>query len=476
QPKARTYVVSPNDGYGWCECGRCKAFDLVYAEGRKAEGGYPVTTDRVVRFVNEVTATVNRAYPDLLTQTLAYVNYVEPPSTFRPLKNSIIWHCHYTPACYAHAIANPDCPENAKFKAHLERWLKVAPESLGIYAYTDKSMWFYLPRPVAQPMAADIKLFHRLGIKYYYAQSAGAVWAQNLPLYYLTAKLLWNVNEDVDAVVGDFYRCLFDDAARPMREFYAAFEKAAAKTGVHFNHSARTEAPQFLTPEVMADARAKLDEAAGLAKPDPVAQRIAAVREHFERSYGLWDMIYNYYVYEETGKREYLQKAAALLPKQLKARGVDTWFAGQFRGIEQEAGALGGLKWSGFGKEMTLGGRQCWNSDETGPGDNAAGWASFEFFLDDVTKPIRIRMLVWGKSEFSSLVICSEGRGKGLAAGGKWTPLKPDKPLSGQEQWDEMVFAVAPDKFEKGRQRQIVGFGGGDSQVWVAEATVEAAK
>ena len=67
--------------------------------------------------------------------------------------------------------------------------------------------------------------------------------------------------------------------------------------------------------------------------------------------------------------------------------------------------AAGGTRWYGFGKEETKGGRTCRNTDETGPGDGAAGWATLRFFVPDLVKPTQLTMLIWGESASFSPVL-----------------------------------------------------------------------
>jgi len=471
-PQARLVSISPNDGYGWCECEACRAFDEKYAQGRRTANGQPVTTDRLLDFLNRVLARVHQQFPDKQAVTLSYVNYVEPPSTFRPGPNLTVFQCHYTPACYAHPITDPTCPQNVAFDQHLRRWLEVAPESLGLYAYTDKSMWFYLPRPVTRPMAADIRHFQDLGVRGYYAQSNAGEWALNLPLYYVTARLLWNPNLDVDALRADFFEHFFGTAAEPMQAFYRTFEDAVTASGAHFNAHPLAEAPLFLTPEVMEAAATHLAAAEAQAETAAVRARLAAVRAQFDRNMQLWNVIWHYHCYNQTGEVEELRPVKALLPDLIKAWGEGSYFAQTFTPILWEA-EHDGILWSDFGPEEEKGGRTCRNSDETGPGDHAAGWATFRFWVPDLTKPVKLTLTVWGESALSSLVICTKGQGAGRSSGGVWNPVAPEPPLSGRPQWEELVFLLPPELFEPDIHRQIVGFGGGDSQVWVAAVKVE---
>jgi hypothetical protein len=127
----------------------------------------------------------------------------------------------------------------------------------------------------------------------------------------------------------------------------------------------------------------------------------------------------------------------------------------------------------GFGKPETLGGRTAFNSDETGRGDGRSGWASFTFVVKDFTKAGELHLSVWGKSDPLNLIICTEGQGKGYDQGGKWARVAPRGKLSGKEQWDELVYRLTPELYDRASPRQIVGLGGGDSQVWISECWLE---
>ncbi len=119
-----------------------------------------------------------------------------------------------------------------------------------------------------------------------------------------------------------------------------------------------------------------------------------------------------------------------------------------------------GVVAKGFGKAEELGGRRCWNSDETGPGDNRAGWASFFVEVPDPTQPVRLEMDVWGKSQLSSIVIRRERD--------VWDRIPPRRRLRGQAMWETLVYTIPSELMAPGKKLQELGFGGGDSQVWLA--------
>ena len=51
--------------------------------------------------------------------------------------------------------------------------------------------------------------------------------------------------------------------------------------------------------------------------------------------------------------------------------------------------------------------------------------------------------------------------------------MAPEEPLSGEEKWDTLVFIIPPEAMAPGRKVQTIGFGGGDSQVWMANIRVK---
>jgi len=142
-----------------------------------------------------------------------------------------------------------------------------------------------------------------------------------------------------------------------------------------------------------------------------------------------------------------------------------------FDGIKMQAQF--GVISRGFGDVEEKGGRECWNSDETGLGDGKAGWATFYLNIKDTEHAIRLEMDVWGTSELGSVVINTGGEQKGYDAGGVWTPVEPEERLSGEDQWDTLVFNIPVELLAPDKTSQTIGFGGGDSQVWVSAIRYE---
>jgi hypothetical protein len=70
----------------------------------------------------------------------------------------------------------------------------------------------------------SIPRFHRLGAVTMNAEACSN-WGASGPRLYLAARLLWDVEEDADAVMEDFYRKAFGRGAPAMRRYYERWER-----------------------------------------------------------------------------------------------------------------------------------------------------------------------------------------------------------------------------------------------------------
>ncbi len=467
-PGARYYSIAPNDGYGWCQCEHCMRLEAELGGPRPwpEQPARLIVSDRQVQFANEV---ARRALPGLEGRELiifAYVSHAPPPLKVRPAKGVTVWLCHYAPACYAHPIDDPNCPRNAAFYEYVQGWAECA-DRMGYYAYTDKSMWKGLPRPVVPQMMRDIKTLYRLGWRRYVAQSSARNWGQMGSLYWTTARLLWDVNANVDKLQDDWYRGFYGPAGPAMRQFVEGLQEAVADSGEHFTANPDVEGPKVFSVEALAAASLRLKVALEAADTEQVRERVEKRLASFEGGASRLAFAREYARYNETGDKAALEKAVAA--GQELAKRSDARFRRKLRGLELELQT--GMAWVGVGEPEEKGGRTCYNSDETGLGDGAAGWMTLETVLKDRSKPYVLELVVWGESAGFTPVICSQGKGAGYAAGGIWEPLELiEGELSGKAQWDTIKWLVKPEQFDPEDTKTRIGFGGADSQIWLADA------
>jgi len=456
-PGAPAISISPNDGYQWCECEACLALDQRLCGGRTTRQGLdrdrPFLGDRVFWFSNEVARRVAAKHPDKKLLVLAYVNYAEPPDTIRPEPNVVPFVCHYAPADYSRPIADPSSAANREFDGLLHRWLEMSPD-LMIYSYVSKSMWWRLPRPVLHTLSADVKYLHRLGVRRYYCQSTLTDWPLDGPLYYVLAKLLWDPSADPDALAREWIEGMFGPAAPAMHEYYASVERAVTTTGRSYSDSPRTQVAGLYDRSCLEQARAAVEQAERIAASDAaVARRVAAVARTFRYGFSMIDWL------EELARLEATGDWSRLAAVQAAGRKAMTY------GLPPEGvvPALGVFN-AGFGREEIKGGRACWNADETGPGDKAGGYAQFFIPAANLREPLLVEIDVWGESDLTAIHI--------ETAVGRWTRIAPEQPLSRLPQWDTLRFRIPPELLAADQTSQHIGFGGGDSQVWIAAIRV----
>jgi len=459
-PKCRLMSISPNDGYGWCECPACTDLDKRMCGGRTTKQGLGAERsfrgDRVFWFANQVATRVAENHPDKKLLVLAYVNYAEPPDTVRPHPNVVPFLCHYAPADYAHAINDPASEPNSQFNELLKGWVQITPNVL-IYSYVSKSMWWQLPRPVLKNFAADIKYFHQLGINRYFCQSTLSDWALDGPLYYVIARLLWDPSADPEAIAREWIDGMFGPAAEHMAAFFDAVDASVRKTGKPYSDNPPRDAPGLYDHELLDEALAAISRAEQVPADAEVRHRIAEVATTFRYGHAMVQAFEEYHRFLETGDPEAMKTAIACRDKAFSYRRVPDAVR---RTASWKLNTEIGVPANGFGDAEEKGGRRCWNSDETGVGDNAAGWATFIVRTADHNRPVVVEMDVWGESALGGVVINSK---KGV-----WNSVRPEKPLSGKPQWDTMVFRIPAKLLNPDRVGQTIGFGGADNQVWIA--------
>ena len=266
KPHAEIISVSKNDGGGTCLCPQCKALDD--AEGTNAGA--------LLYMINRVAEAVEKAYPDAIISTLAYLETVKPPKTVRPRRNVAIRLC--TDNCM---WAHPFTParEIQAFHDAMIGWGAIH-DRIHIWDYCVNFSHYTAPMPNINAIADNIRFFvahHATGVMEQGAyQSPGA--ERDLLRSWVFAKLLWDPSRNEDALVQDFIWGYFGQAAPPI----AAYNAALVETGRA--HADRLKAPEggiryrmdesFLSEDFIKQAVALYDEAEALAENDEIRTRV----------------------------------------------------------------------------------------------------------------------------------------------------------------------------------------------------------
>ncbi|MDD5707283.1 MAG: DUF4838 domain-containing protein [Kiritimatiellae bacterium] len=216
RPWVRSFSVSQNDGDGFCECDACRALDVPGVRG---------VSDRYFTFVNAVADGIRDEYPDKLIACFAYnaEGTASVPVRVKLRSNTLIYLV---------------IPTLADLRESVIEWSKAAP-NLGAY------FWIHgkaAPKFYPHRWAEYLRFLSRHHVKEVFAEAGedgrsvlpswppwllkGASWELDGPRYWITAKLLWNPNADVDELMERFCRGFYGAGAAPMVRYYRRCEQA----------------------------------------------------------------------------------------------------------------------------------------------------------------------------------------------------------------------------------------------------------
>jgi len=212
-PEVRSYSIGVNDGDGFCEGNPSHP---AYT-GQLNSLGMLNMSDVYYSWVQTVAEGVFTEHPDRFLSTMAYHGTYDPPSTASgiELPSNVVVYITDERLNWA----DPDMALQGK--ALTERWKEVAPGA-AFYEYLYGGP-YVLPR----------SNFHQLASNYRYALDVGIVShvseaAPNFgegPKLWLSSKLQWNANADVDELLHDWYvRTVGDEAAPYLASYYAHWE------------------------------------------------------------------------------------------------------------------------------------------------------------------------------------------------------------------------------------------------------------
>ncbi|MBD3291497.1 MAG: DUF4838 domain-containing protein [Armatimonadia bacterium] len=248
-PQMKTFSLSANDNYGWCECEDCVALDPP--ERRDDRHGMG---DRSVVFANEVARRVRNVYPDRWLAFYAYAGNVKPPLHADPDENVLVVLAHYV-ADHLRAINDPRSKWNAAFMEYVDGWGAVA-EQMFLREYYCR---WWAPWPMYPAVAADIpyltsRNFNGFNAELEYrAEGAEIGW-------YLLGQLCWDPTQDADALLAEYFEGLYGPAASEMRSYFEILREAADNPDLRAR-AAIDEIPDIFPPERIERARAQLERA-----------------------------------------------------------------------------------------------------------------------------------------------------------------------------------------------------------------------
>ncbi len=257
------FNVGPHDGGGFCLCDMCTDLDPeVTTPFRTPLQSY---TDRYVWFFNQVSKQIKVEFPDVdvLFGFYAYGALMHPPQDIEPMGNLAI---SVAPIhlCRVHGPGNPVCPESDYYTYKLKTWEPFV-EEVWCRGYTWNLACPQFPFPLVHRLRVEIPLNYKYNMVGY-GTDANHSWVTHLPANYVQAKLMWDHEADVDAMLADFYDKFYGPASQQMGAYHELLEETIRDADHHTGAS--WDIPNIYPEEVRSQARELIEEAAAAVAED----------------------------------------------------------------------------------------------------------------------------------------------------------------------------------------------------------------
>ena len=214
--------VMPSDSYvGLCECELCKG------KSTPERGHNGTLSDYVWDYVNRVAIELYKTHPDKKITCLAYGNYSLPPEKIKTFSPNVV-------IGIAQGRVNFHDPEVRKKTEELRRmWLEKIP-SKALYEYEyylhgrplgpGDGMPVYFMRSIVSDLRALKGVSLGDYIEVYRTHGAEDGKAADIFSYshlnsYVTGRFYWDVNQDLDAMLEEYYDKFFGPARKEMKAF-----------------------------------------------------------------------------------------------------------------------------------------------------------------------------------------------------------------------------------------------------------------
>lgn len=271
-PLMWAFSLSPNEGpAGWCQCENCTALDPPAFRDDPTQG----KGRRMLVFANQVAERLAETHPNAHVAFAASGPTAGPPDDLSAHPQVAVAVAHEGEvADHLRPITDPASPRNAAYIPLVEGWSEVTDQLFAGEHFTGQvDAADGLARVAAAwALAEDIPWYHEhsvIGI----TSSATSAWGNCGPNFYLAAKLMWDADTDVEAVLDDYFAGMYGPAAEPMREYFETLRDIARERHLQ---------TELLTEEDLPPLRALLDRALELAETEKQQARVQLSIDHFE--------------------------------------------------------------------------------------------------------------------------------------------------------------------------------------------------
>ena len=278
--------LSPPDGTSFCQCPECKKLDdPTYLE---PSSGRVVMSDRYLKFFSAVGAAVQKVNPEAILCFYAYSDYSAPPRHAERAPDNICVFMAPIRYCRYHSLNNALCEPRLRLRDQtLAGWAKVVSK-LGWREYNYNLAEGTVPFAKMSVVADDLPYLAKNGCIGANIECL-AFWHIYGPHTYLTARLLWNVNLDAQAVMDDFYEKFCGKAAPHVKAYWERMDKAYRETDAH--SGSYFSVPDVWTPALLKACQDDLAAAAKAADTDVTRARVEMFQAGLDNAAIYLDML-----------------------------------------------------------------------------------------------------------------------------------------------------------------------------------------
>ena len=227
-PARLSYGFAPPDGFPVCYCEKCQQ----YFPGFEGKGyGDPSLSEVWFQFANKIALEVNKEFPDRWVLTNGYANRVRLPEGIKDFAPNLGIQSAVIAACSIHRIGDPRCWQRQTYETILARWLDRL-DPVVIYDYDPAKAIDNLPFPALHCLKHDIPWFRDHGCWGYYTEGNNG-WMVSHLNFYIRAKLMWDADGDVDALVHEYCGRFYGAAADAIENYIWTLEGAVEATDTH---------------------------------------------------------------------------------------------------------------------------------------------------------------------------------------------------------------------------------------------------
>jgi hypothetical protein len=261
-PDAGFISISQNDHYNYCQCEECSK--IAEEEGSQA--------GNLIRFVNQVAEAIEKEFPNIWVETLAYQYTRKPPKLVKPRKNVVIRLC--TIEC---SFVQPlgEGEQNKALRKDIEGWSKIA-DHLFVWDYVTNFSAYMLPHPNLRVLAPNIRFFADHNTIGLFEQGDAHCAAGDFVRMrnWVIAHLLWNPMLDEKKLFDEFLIGYYGaDAAPILKEYWNLLLDQAEKSGVYLRCFMSTT-NRWLDLETLVKAMALMNQAVAKTPDETLQNRL----------------------------------------------------------------------------------------------------------------------------------------------------------------------------------------------------------